>query len=33
MKKKGIKDSPQTCSFLITAYTQAEKYKEANEIF
>lgn len=33
MKTKGVRDSPQTCTYLIQAYTQADKYEEAVEIF
>lgn len=33
MKNKGVRDSTQTCTYLIQAYTQADKYKEALEIF
>lgn len=33
MKQKGIKDTPSTCTLLISAYTLADKYVEANDIF
>lgn len=33
MKQKGIKDSPQTCTYLISAYTQGNNYEEALKIF
>lgn len=33
MKSKGIKDTPSTCTVLVTAYTQADKFDESIEIF